>query len=75
MPLMQRHVDIYRHKVIMGIHSRLRKDKFGADLMPLSPKTQDLTTSGRDRTIINDEGLDRDMDDHISMTGLSAADL
>lgn len=43
--------------------------------MPLSPNTQDLTTSGRDRAIMNDEGLDRDMDDHISMTGLSAADL
>lgn len=29
MPLMQRHVDIYRHKVIMGIHNRLRRDKNG----------------------------------------------
>lgn len=29
MPLMQRHIDIYRHKVIMGIHNRLRKDKMG----------------------------------------------
>jgi len=29
MPLMQRHVDIYRHKVIMGIHNRARRDKFG----------------------------------------------
>lgn len=29
MPLMQRHVDIYRHKVIMGIHNRPRRDKFG----------------------------------------------
>lgn len=34
-PLMQRHIDIYRHKVIMGIHNRIRKvestdeDKFG----------------------------------------------
>lgn len=26
---MQRHVDIYRHKVIMGIHNRLRHDKKG----------------------------------------------
>jgi hypothetical protein len=25
MPLMQRHVDIYRHKVIMGIHNKVRK--------------------------------------------------
>jgi hypothetical protein len=25
-PLMQRHVDIYRHKVIMGIHNKIRKD-------------------------------------------------
>ena len=24
-PLMQRHVDIFRHKVIMGIHNRPRK--------------------------------------------------
>jgi len=32
MPLMQRHVDIYRHRVIMGVHSRLRKDKFGESL-------------------------------------------
>lgn len=29
MPLMQRHVDIYRHKVIMGIHNRIRRDKEG----------------------------------------------
>jgi hypothetical protein len=29
MPLMQRHVDIYRHKVIMGIHNRARRDKYG----------------------------------------------
>lgn len=33
-PLMQRHVDIYRHKVIMGIHNKIRKvdsddDKLG----------------------------------------------
>jgi histidine ammonia-lyase len=26
---MQRHIDIYRHKVIMGIHNRIRKDKMG----------------------------------------------
>lgn len=26
---MQRHVDIYRHKVIMGIHNRVRVDKEG----------------------------------------------
>lgn len=32
MPLMQRHVDIYRHRVIMGVHSRLRRDKFGESL-------------------------------------------
>ena len=29
MPLMQRHVDIFRHKVIMGIHNKARKDKHG----------------------------------------------
>lgn len=29
MPLMQRHVDIYRHKVIMGIHAKMRVDKYG----------------------------------------------
>jgi len=29
MPLMQRHVDIYRHKVIMGIHNKQRVDKTG----------------------------------------------
>jgi hypothetical protein len=29
MPLMQRHVDIFRHKVIMGIHNKVRRDKFG----------------------------------------------
>ena len=29
MPLMQRHVDIYRHKVIMGVHTKQRKDKNG----------------------------------------------
>jgi nicotinamide riboside kinase len=30
MPLMQRHIDIYRHKVIMGIHNRVRRDKDGS---------------------------------------------
>jgi len=29
MPLMQRHIDIYRHKVIMGIHNKSRRDKYG----------------------------------------------
>ena len=29
MPLMQRHVDIFRHKVIMGVHNKLRRDKNG----------------------------------------------
>ena len=32
MPLMQRHVDIFRHKVIMGVHNRLRRDKNGDPL-------------------------------------------
>ena len=32
MPLMQRHVDIYRHKVIMGVHNKLRRDKNGEAL-------------------------------------------
>jgi hypothetical protein len=27
-PLMQRHVDIYRHKVIMGIHNKQRKIEY-----------------------------------------------
>ena len=26
---MQRHVDIFRHKVIMGVHNKLRRDKNG----------------------------------------------
>ena len=26
---MQRHIDIYRHKVIMGVHNKLRRDKHG----------------------------------------------
>ena len=29
MPLMQRHIDIYRHKVIMGVHTKQRRDKAG----------------------------------------------
>ena len=29
MPLMQRHVDIHRHKVIMGVHNKPRRDKTG----------------------------------------------
>lgn len=29
MPLMQRHIDIYRHKVIMGKHNKPRTDKMG----------------------------------------------
>ena len=31
---MQRHVDIFRHKVIMGVHNRLRKDKNGDPVDP-----------------------------------------
>jgi hypothetical protein len=70
MPLMQRHIDIYRHKVIMGIHTRLRKDKMGD--MGL-----DLDLGGTQRTGRGDEtgGEDRDLEDKISMTNLSAADL
>jgi hypothetical protein len=29
MPITQRHVDIYRHKVIMGVHRKLRRDRDG----------------------------------------------
>lgn len=36
MPLMQRHVDIYRHKVIMGVHNKPRRDKHGDPLDPLA---------------------------------------
>lgn len=33
MPLMQRHVDIYRHKVIMGMHNKARRvDKVGDNM-------------------------------------------
>lgn len=32
MPLMQRHVDIYRHKVIMGMHNKIRRDKEGKNM-------------------------------------------
>ena len=31
---MQRHVDIYRHKVIMGVHTKIRRDKNGDAVMP-----------------------------------------
>ena len=46
----------------------------GADLVPLS-SDMDLGTSGRERTGGKDEQDDRDMEDRISMTNLSAADL
>lgn len=29
MPLLQRHIDIYRHRVIMGVHNKPRRDKLG----------------------------------------------
>jgi hypothetical protein len=32
MPLMQRHVDIYRHKVIMGLHNRQRRERGNTQL-------------------------------------------
>jgi hypothetical protein len=32
---MQRHVDIYRHKVIMGIHNRVNRNKEGEEIDPL----------------------------------------
>lgn len=47
MPLMQRHVDIYRHKVIMGVHNKQRKDKNG-DVIPLPPN--DSFIEGTDAT-------------------------
>jgi hypothetical protein len=71
MPLMQRHVDIYRHKVIMGIHNRQRKDKMG-------DATLDLDLGGAQKTGRADEAgaaEDRDLEDKVSMTNLSAADL
>jgi hypothetical protein len=46
MPLMQRHVDVYRHKVIMGIHNKQRKDKFGESL------PYDLERSHEDAAVI-----------------------
>ena len=39
MPLMQRHVDIFRHKVIMGVHNRMRKDKYGDPVDDLERST------------------------------------
>jgi hypothetical protein len=41
MPLMQRHVDIYRHKVIMGVHNKQRRDKNGEALALGADDTQD----------------------------------
>jgi hypothetical protein len=35
-PLMQRHVDIYRHKVIMGIHNKPRKNEFGEEKLAIT---------------------------------------
>ena len=72
MPLMQRHVDIYRHKVIMGIHNRLRKDKLGE----LLAADKDVAGSQRSAAAAgDDQDDDRDATDRISMTNLSAADL
>ncbi len=34
-PLLQRHVDIYRHKVIMGIHNKVRKMQPNPDMLSL----------------------------------------
>jgi hypothetical protein len=47
MPLMQRHVDIYRHKVIMGVHNKQRKDKNG-DVVPIA--ANEYFQEGRDET-------------------------
>ena len=66
MPLMQRHVDIYRHKVIMGIHNRLRKDKFGDPLSDFVGSKLDMMTN---------TGFERELEDNLTMTNLSAADL
>lgn len=46
----------------------------GADLLPLS-SDMDLGTSGRERTGGKEDQDDRDVEDRISMTNLSAADL
>ena len=48
-PLMQRHVDIYRHKVIMGIHNKQRKLEYGEDKQGLTAQG----TSFEDEVEIN----------------------
>ena len=45
MPLMQRHVDIYRHKVIMGVHNKLRRDKHG-DMVDTDRIDDDIASIG-----------------------------
>lgn len=45
---MQRHVDIYRHKVIMGVHNKLRRDKHG-DAIDLPPS--DSFVEGQDTNL------------------------
>jgi hypothetical protein len=43
-PLMQRHVDIYRHKVIMGIHNKQRRNETGAEFDKLGNTTANGTS-------------------------------
>ena len=45
MPLMQRHVDIYRHKVIMGMHNKIRRDKEGKNMGDTLSATMDENAS------------------------------
>ena len=42
---MQRHVDIYRHKVIMGVHNKMRRDKHG-DALDTLERDDDLASIG-----------------------------
>jgi hypothetical protein len=56
-PLLQRHVDIYRHKVIMGAHnkksSKAKKTQLASELM-------DATLNDRTLISMNDTGADMD---------------
>ena len=57
MPLMQRHVDIYRHKVIMGVHNKLRKDKNG-EVLPMEGAEGSVISAAMDFEINQEIPID-----------------
>lgn len=57
-PLMQRHIDIYRHKVIMGIHNKSRGGKMLMDGMSINEDKLGISSMEDDLDLMNEIAFD-----------------